>query len=200
MFNKAIPFVVFLLLANCNQQNTQYIRQVAAHRMQLNETFFNPETTPLDSVQLKNFKGLKFFPVNDKFKIQALLEPTPHTKIFDLPHTNNLSKPYKIFGWLTFEIENKTYKLMALEPVIKKSGYENKLLVPFNDLTNGKSTYSGGRYLDIAYDGKNIQEMDFNYSYNPYCAYNHKFVCPIPPPENLIPLKIEAGMKYEAIE
>ena len=76
-----------------------------------------------------------------------------------------------------------------------KGYYENYLFIPFRDITSGDETYGGGRYLDFRIPETDSVTIDFNLSYNPYCAYNHKYSCPIPPAENSLPVKILAGEK-----
>ena len=74
---------------------------------------------------------------------------------------------------------------------------ENFLFLPFKDLSNGKSSYGGGRFIDLEMPLSNSKTIiiDFNKAYNPYCAYNHKFSCPIPPKENNLNIDILAGVK-----
>ena len=69
------------------------------------------------------------------------------------------------------------------------------LFLPFLDATNGIETYGGGRYIDLSIPQGNQLTIDFNTAYNPYCAYNEKYSCPIVPRENYLPLKINAGVK-----
>ena len=73
-------------------------------------------------------------------------------------------------------------------------GYRNYLFVPFTDLTNGESTYGGGRYLDLEGPLGNAVELDFNRAYNPYCAYGGAYSCPIPPIENHLGVAVRAGV------
>jgi uncharacterized protein (DUF1684 family) len=179
MYNKVLlaGFLIVSLSGCLSNQDKAYFEEIGAHRKALNETFFNAYTTPLDSINFKNFKGLKFYPPQ--------------------PHTHDTTKPYKYFAKLHFKLNNQQYTLLALEPVIKKQGYENSLVIPFTDLTNGKETYHGGRYIDINKPTENTITLDFNLSYNPYCAYNNNYICPIPPKENNLPIAIPAGMKYD---
>ena len=73
-----------------------------------------------------------------------------------------------------------------------------ELFIPFTDLTGGKTTYGGGRYLDVKATLSNKKVwVDFNLAYNPYCAYNVNFSCPIPPKQNHLPMAIEAGEQYK---
>ena len=73
---------------------------------------------------------------------------------------------------------------------------DNTLFLPFLDLTNGENTYAGGRYLDLIIPDNDSLIIDFNKAYNPYCAYNPKYSCPIVPSTNFIHVKVEAGVMY----
>ncbi|MBP7982432.1 MAG: DUF1684 domain-containing protein, partial [Kaistella sp.] len=79
-------------------------------------------------------------------------------------------------------------------------GYEDYLFLPFRDETNGKETYGGGKYIDLRIPDGNEIVIDFNQSYQPYCAYNaYDYSCPIVPEENFLPLRIEAGVMYDDV-
>ncbi|MBC7384170.1 MAG: DUF1684 domain-containing protein [Bacteroidia bacterium] len=191
--------ILLVLLTSCNNQNnSKYLQTIAAHRMQLNEIFFDPAQSPLDSNAFTHFKGIKFFPVDEDYNVTAIIEPINNAPVFELPHSHNATKPYKHYGRIKFELKGRSYTLIILEAANKKVGYENYLLVPFLDETNGANTYGGGRYIDILKPVGNTLELDFNLAYSPYCAYNSSFTCPVPPKENLLPVKIEAGMKHDA--
>jgi uncharacterized protein len=97
---------------------------------------------------------------------------------------------------LHFKIDGKPLKLAVYKSLgLVVSTFENYLFVPFKDLTNGKESYGGGRYVDLQKtdikDGKIV--LDFNKCYNPYCAFAAGYSCPIPPKENYLNLAIEAG-------
>ncbi len=82
--------------------------------------------------------------------------------------------------------------------LLKNKPEYRKLFVPFNDYTNGVSSYGGGRYLDIDIPAGDKTIIDFNFAYNPYCAYHDRWSCPIPPSENNLDIEVEAGVKsYE---
>jgi hypothetical protein len=74
--------------------------------------------------------------------------------------------------------------------------YKDLLFIPFKDLTNGRESYGGGRYIDIKNPAGKSAIIDFNLAYNPSCAYgSDKYSCPIPPKENFLQVKIKAGEK-----
>lgn len=202
VFTKSFKFGLSLVLAclclACEPPiDEAYRAQISTERMQENETFFNPETSPLDSSELVHFGGLKFFPIHEKWKVKAKLERFQNQDTFSLPHSHQRSKPYRRYGKISFTLLDKPCELVVLESANKKPGYENYLLICFRDQTSGHSTYEAGRYIDITIPEGNEVELDFNKAYNPYCAYSDRFTCPIPPKENLIPMPIEAGVKYE---
>ena len=104
---------------------------------------------------------------------------------------------YNKFGKTVFKLNGKKYTLAIYQNVdlVNTAGYEDYLFIPFKDLTNGEDTYGGGRYLDLKIPEGETILIDFNRAYNPYCAYNHNYSCPIPPFENHLKVKIEAGVK-----
>ena len=104
---------------------------------------------------------------------------------------------YIKYGELHFELEGKPMVLnvyMDIE-LSKKPGFKDYLFLPFLDLTNGETTYAGGRYLDIVIPKSKEVVLNFNKAYNPYCAYNHNYSCPLVPRENDLDIAIEAGVK-----
>jgi uncharacterized protein (DUF1684 family) len=94
-------------------------------------------------------------------------------------------------------IDGDTLQLTIYQNIdlMNQQGYEDYLFIPFNDLTNGMETYGGGRYLDVQQGEGDTLTLDFNKAYNPYCAYNPKYSCPIPPDENKLDVEIRAGEK-----
>lgn len=186
-----------LLLISCGpQEDPKYRAEIANHRTALNEQFFDPERTPLDSASFYTWQGLKFFPIQEKYKVKAQLTRMNNAPVFELPHSHQKTKPYKTYGKLQFSLEGKSFELTVLEQEVKKPGYENYLIVPFTDGTTDQETYGGGRYLDLEKTEAKEVTLDFNLAYNPYCAYNEAYTCPIPPKENHLGIRIEAGMKY----
>ena len=91
---------------------------------------------------------------------------------------------------------DSTYVLYAYQNVVysQKEEYKDHLFLPFTDKTNGFESYGGGRYIDLRIPATDSLLLDFNQSYNPYCAYTTGYNCPIPPKENALPIKIEVGI------
>lgn len=139
----------------------------------------------------------KFYPVDQKYRVVARFEKIIDTAGFIMKTSGKRKTKYFRYGMLYFSI-NKTPLHLTIyqsEKLIADTAYKNYLFVPFTDLTSGEKSYGGGRYLDFIIDDiKNYSLiLDFNKSYNPYCAYMAGFSCPIPPAENNLSYIIEAG-------
>ena len=166
---------------------------------ELNASYYDSVKSPLIRTDRLKFTGLKFFPINLNFCVLADFVRTPDEKVFEMV-TSGAKRPHFVkYGELHFIISEKKYKLNAyksVHPLVKKEE-ENYLFIPFNDLTNGKETYEGGRFMDIEIPKDKQLILDFNTCYHPLCAYNHKYSCPKPPAENLLNVEIKAGVKLK---
>ena len=189
--------IFFLLCSNLtfSQHNE---KEVLKYQKELNESYLNPESSPLKEDELKDFKGLNFYPYNEKFVVKATLEKLENQPVFKMP-TSGTNKPdYKRYGILHFTIDNKKFQLEVYQnlDLIKRKGYKKHLFLPFIDETSGNETYGAGRYLDIEIpDGSEIV-LDFNKAYHPYCAYTIGYSCPITPDVNFLKTEILAGVKF----
>ena len=153
---------------------------------------FNVDS-PLTDEQKAGFTSLTFYEVNPDYKVKARLIPIENKKVREVPLTDGSKERYIEHSYAEFELGGKTNKLLLLQSV-KETDMRNFFLA-FADETSGRETYGGGRYLNVRQDGKNSITIDFNLAYNPYCAYNPDFACPLPPKENLLTIPIEAGEK-----
>ncbi|MBK9249659.1 MAG: DUF1684 domain-containing protein [Ignavibacteria bacterium] len=150
--------------------------------------------SPLIPEQQKVFKGLKYFPPTEAFFVDAAFDQAeePDTIIM-LTSKSNDKRRYLRYGFLTFTLGDSTYKLTAFKPLGQAT---TALFVPFGDATNGRSTYGAGRYIDLEEEsGADEYLLDFNAAYNPYCAYNYSYSCPLVPAENILKVSIKAGEK-----
>jgi uncharacterized protein len=163
----------------------------------LNKKFADSNTSPLTEDDRNSFKQLEFFPISEVYKVNAEFIKIKKGKVFEMKTSTKRLPKYKVFGLLKFEIEGKTHQLYVYQSLdlIKKKEYKDYLFLPFTDYTNGNETYGAGRYLDIRIPKENQIEIDFNKSYNPYCAYNKDYSCPIVPEENDLKIEIKAGVK-----
>jgi uncharacterized protein (DUF1684 family) len=164
---------------------------------ELNQSYADSLKSPLTKEDLNHFKGLDFFPINEKYIVEATFVRTKKEKPFGMKTTTSRTPLYKKYGELHFSIDGKEFKLNVYQNVDlnKKSGYDDYLFLPFSDLTCGKESYIGGRYVDVRIQKGTLWTIDFNKAYNPYCAYNYEYSCPIVPLENDLDIEILAGVK-----
>jgi uncharacterized protein (DUF1684 family) len=167
------------------------------YQNKLDSEYANKEESPLIDEDFKVFKGLDFYPINEKLIITASFIRTADEKTFKMKTTGARTPEYVKYGELHFKLDGKalTLNVYQSQDLIKKEGYEDYLFLPFSDLSCGKETYIGGRYIDMRIPKGNETVIDFNKAYNPYCAYNPKYSCPIVPLANNLDIAILAGVK-----
>ena len=163
----------------------------------LNLEYADKEKSPLMKEDLKTFKSLDFYPINEKLIVEAKFILTKKEKVFKMKTSTSRLPEYKKYGELHFSIDGVDCKLNVYQNIdlIKKPGFDDYLFLPFSDLTSGKETYIGGRYVDLRIQKGTTWKIDFNKAYNPYCAYNYEYSCPIVPLENDLNVAILAGVK-----
>ena len=188
--------VVLLIFLGC-QSKKRPIKSKSEHQKQQNSFFKDASKSPLKHKDLKTFEGLDFFPIDSLFVVEAQLKRTPNTSFFDMKTSTDRVTKERVFGVLSFTINNELYALNVYQsaPDPDSKTAPDYLFLPFLDATNGIETYGGGRYIDLSIPDNNQLIIDFNTAYNPYCAYNEKYSCPIVPRENDLPIKINAGVK-----
>lgn len=190
---------LFFLFTNCTHKTITYKDEVEQFQYKLNTQYASASESPLTKEDLKTFKSLSFFDIDENYKVEATFEMTPNTPVFAMPTTTDRLPLYQKYGVATFTLNGKKLELSLYQHQNSMPSFddENLLFLPFNDTTNGTTSYGGGRYIDVAIPekGSNKIVIDFNKSYNPYCAYNYKYSCPIPPRENDLPIAILAGVK-----
>ena len=198
----SISICLFFLFTNCTQKASSFKDEVKQFQYKLNTQYASSEDSPLTKEDLKTFKSLDFFDIDETYKIEATFELTPNTPIFAMPTTTDRLPLYRKYGIATFNLNGENLELSVYQPQNSMTSFNNEdlLFLPFKDTTNGTTSYGGGRYIDLEIPEKDSKTIviDFNKSYNPYCAYNYKYSCPIPPRENNLPIAILAGVKaYE---
>ena len=177
---------------NNGKTDEAYIKELTEHRRKKNIDFQTGDDSPFVN-DFSKFTGLKYYAPDLKFKVRAKFIDIEDKKIRTLPTSDNLHKQYLEYGYVEFEIDGEMYRLLILEVV--GDDFEGSLFLAFGDGTSAIDTYGAGRYLEVEHDGSLFLTLDFNYAYNPYCAYSDEFSCPFPPKENLLTVAIEAGEK-----
>lgn len=193
-FFKFLFIVGFLV--SCAQDKTPVLGETEWQK-KMNTSFKDASKSPLKEKDLKKFEGLEFFPFDSAYVVVAELNRTPDEKPFKMKTTTDRLPEYVKYGEVTFQLKGGTYQLNIYQnlDLMDEESYEDYLFLPFLDDTNGEESYGGGRYVESRIPKGNTLTIDFNEAYNPYCAYNEKYSCPIVPRENYIPVKVEAGVK-----
>ncbi|WJS93754.1 DUF1684 domain-containing protein [Flavobacterium johnsoniae] len=171
--------------------------EVLKFQKKLNSEFADSKTSPLMAKDLKTFKSLEFYPISETYFVNATLVKAKGGKVFEMKESGKYTSKYIKYGTLNFKINGKAFKLAVYQnlELIVQEKYKNYLFLPFSDLTSGKQSYIGGRYIDLQIPKGNTIAIDFNQAYNPYCAYNYEYSCPLVPLENDLKIEIKAGVK-----
>ncbi|MDR3577331.1 MAG: DUF1684 domain-containing protein [Anaerolineaceae bacterium] len=184
-------------------ENYAFVRQSSASPEQTlfefrrrRDTLFatHPESA-LSEEQKLTFKGLNYFPYNPKLRFVLPVEQSVEQQMIEIDLPDDGLMRLQRFGRIHFEVDGQTVTLS----VFWVMGYGGGIFLPFRDETYRTETYGGGRYVldtikhaDLGGD-RNGLVIDFNYAYNPSCAYNPRWVCPLSPTDNRLPVVIEAG-------
>ena len=196
---RIIVLCAIIFLASCTgiEGQSDFSIELKADRDSINTHFADPVKTQLIEDDLASFTGLHFYEADEKFAIPARFESISRAPIEEFATTTTRMAKYRAKGYLHFEYEGKEYQLKVYENAMYASrpDYDGSLFLPFTDVTNGKESYGGGRYLDFNIRKMDNVVIDFNRSYNPYCAYDPKYSCPIPPEENDLDFAVTAGVK-----
>jgi uncharacterized protein (DUF1684 family) len=164
------------------------------------QTYINDYVKNHEVVKEKDKKYFRFFPVNENYRVTADFTKANNSPWFSVQTSGQQRKMYRVFGTVTFTINDTIVKanLYQAQSLLSDPKYKNYLVLMFTDKTTGNETYEAGRYIDFTMDDikNNKLVIDFNKAYNPYCAYiKNQYNCPIPPKENSLPVAIQAGEK-----
>ena len=167
------------------------------YRAAMHQEFLDSAQTPLTADGLKHFRKIQWYPIRARYRVMATLTLTPDALPFEMPRSKGNTGTYRKYGVAHFvlngvECDLSLYQYMKL---INDAQYKDDLFLPFADATNGESTYGSGRFIELKIPTGDTLVIDFNQAFNPLCAYNAKYSCPIPPAENRLSIEIKAGMK-----
>ena len=157
-------------------------------RKMKDDFFAHDGQSPLTPSQQKAFKGLEYFPLNPSLNLVVTVEEFPDKQHIEMQSTTGDIQVYERYGRFSFMVEDQPVELTIYH---SDSGW----FLPFVDSLAGKETYSAGRYLEPEPQGDGSFGVDFNLAYNPYCAYNDYWSCPLTPFENRLRVPIRAGEK-----
>jgi uncharacterized protein len=169
---------------------------VQEFRQAVDDMMAHHPQSPLDDEQRQTFTGLHYFPYNEELALEVEAERLPEDEpIVTMMTSTGDTQQYRRWGTFTFEVDGQ-----PATATLYSGPHGHDFFLPFRDATSGQETYGAGRYMDdhrpaLRRLAGNRFRVDFNYAYNPYCAYSEDYSCPLPPRENWLPVPIRAGEK-----
>jgi uncharacterized protein (DUF1684 family) len=176
---------------NYEEQET-WARALVRFRAEKNEFFRTGHDSPLPQAEVSTFAGLKYFDPAPSFRFEAKLQRYANPDSVMMTTSKGTRQLFNRAGFFDLTIEGKQVRIQAYQSAERD---DPNLFIPFRDATSGKESYGAARYLDFEVEHDDEYAVDFNYAYNPYCAYSEDYVCPLPPPENRLAVPIGAGEK-----
>ncbi len=160
-------------------------------RKHKDEYFGSGAHSPLEHEQQHGFEGLAYFAYNPALQFELDIDAAEgQGEPLTLDTSDGQKVDFLVAGKIIFMVDDGEYELTLL-----KDYDRGRFFLPFADTTNGLETYKGGRYIDPQEKLNGKLSVDFNYAYNPYCAYGDGWSCPLPPESNQLPVEIRAGEK-----
>ena len=171
--------------------------EVLKYQQELDDFYTDSTTSPLTPEERAAFHGHEFFSYNPEMAVEANIEVLENEPWFNMATSSGVSRAYRRYAKATFEVRGQTFELFLYQSkrLMAMEEYQDHLFLPFMDKTTGVSTYGTGRFMDITKPEGSTMVLDFNYAYNPYCAYTDGYSCPITPKENYINIEVNAGIK-----
>jgi len=157
-------------------------------RKMKDEFFAHDGQSPLTPGQKKEFKGLKYFQPDPDLSLEVTVEEFPEKQHIQMQTTTGDVQEYERYGKFSFTVDSQPAELTIYHS-------QDSYFLPFVDSLASKETYPAGRYLEPEHLGNNRFRVNFNLAYNPYCAYNDYWSCPLTPFENHLRVPIRAGEK-----
>lgn len=189
LIRPGILLLLALTVAGCGGE-VPYEEEIAAWRAE-KDAFMRSDESPVEEGGRAGYPPLTYYPVQEIYRVPASLKVVESSDVLELPTSQNLRRRMRRIGYLEFRLNGEPLTLAAFADADQPD--MRRLFVPFGDLTNATETYPGGRYMDLPRTGTNIYDLDFNRAYLPFCVYNPKYDCPLPPRENRLKTHIRAG-------
>ncbi len=194
-----------LLLLSCNQQQIpaytpQQIDSLntafQTHLQTIVNEFKTAQWSPIPESERAALKQLDYYPYDISWRYTGPIHlySKQDSMVIRGSKQGDL-RPALRYGYFKFNRNGNPYRLQIIKILPTRPGQHAHLFLGFWDLTSGQATYGGGRYIDLEENKDHTYTIDFNYAYNPYCAYSHRYSCAIPPFENRLELAVTAGEK-----
>lgn len=185
-----VTAVVYPFLSD--EDDKTYVASVIKSREDRDAFMQNGQDSPFKGTA-GTFSGLKYFAPDPSYRLVADLEYVSAREPRTLSTSDGKTRSFLTYAWAAFDLGTTRHRLLILEQ-LENGPERGSLFLAFTDESSAGETYGGGRYLDIRkVPGASTVTLDFNYAYNPFCAYNNSFSCPFPPSENHLAVAIRAG-------
>ncbi len=169
-----------------------WTRALARFRSEKDAFIGTSRGSPLPQEERAGFAGLRYFDPDPSFRFEAQLHRYSNPASVMMATSKGTRQLFNRVGYFEFALEGKQVRVQAYQSAERD---EPAIFIPFRDGTSGKESYGAARYLDLQVEHDDNYAVDFNYAYNPYCAYSEDYVCPLPPQENWLAVSIRAGEK-----
>ena len=170
------------------------VKEIEAYRADRDRFMRDDPESPIPADKKNLLVPLRYYPPDPSYSVPAALNLTSGTRpVMEVPTSTGAPRRVELVGTLEFTLRGQKLALSAF--VDEGTRQIRQLFVPFADTTSGTDTYPAGRYLDLEPTPTGIYTIDFNKAYNPFCAYNNSYECPLPPPSNRLKVAITAGEK-----
>jgi uncharacterized protein (DUF1684 family) len=193
---KIINLLFIFFINSLSYSQTEHIDKLLSYRDSIDAEFGDTIHSILPGSEVLKFKHLNYFEPNELFRVECKVKISKGEE-FDMLTSRGEKKQFRRYGYLKFKLKGKRFKLPIYQSIrlMKMDKYKDYIFIPFTDLTSGKDTYGGGRYIETTIPKSKNYILDFNYAFNPYCHYTTGYNCCIPPAENFLNIEIKAGEK-----
>jgi uncharacterized protein len=190
---RALALLGALLAGACAGSAPSHTEEVAKWRAEKDAFMSGSSESPVPAEKRASFPPLPYYPIDEQYRVPAALKVVSSDQVIELSTSTGKMRRMRRVGTLDFILKGQSLQLTAFADVEDRQ--LRRLFVPFGDLTSGTETYQGGRYLDLDRTASGVYDLDFNRAYHPFCVFDNRYECPIPPRENRLKLPIRAGEK-----
>ena len=174
--------------------NNEYIEKINKDRVNKDKYLKNEPNSPIPAEDKEEFTNLNYFNPDIAYRFELELIEFAEKQQIVVKDSKGSDRHFFKYGKFEFKVGNTDHQLIAYKSDVNDS----RLFIPFKDSTSAKETYGAGRYLDLSEENDKVENkwiLDFNLAYNPWCAYNYDYSCPLVPDENVLKVEIMAGEK-----
>ena len=193
---RLLPVLLCVAASACSapapQSSSSYVDEIASIRAAKDQQFRDSSDSPIPQEKRAGMLPLPYFPIDPDARVPAVLKIVDEGPSMEMPTSTGKRRQMRRVGVLNFTYKGQPLTLGAF---IDATAPQDRLFVPFTDLTTGTETYAAGRYLDIDPTPTGLYNIDFNLAYHPYCYFDARFDCPYPPSENRLKVAVRAGEK-----